>query len=227
MLNKTILKNIDKLKEIIGSNTITALGIDQGYANLGYSVIEFNLDTLKYSIIESGTYKTKSTLPLNERLKNIYIKIEEVLKDKNVKIAGCERLFHNNPMGNSSGGLRNKSASIMRTNMASGVIYLLTAYYNILIEDYPPSTVKKQVTGNGRATKDDVIAVVQELANEFDMEVKTEHQADSIAIGITTINKYFESLLAIEEVEEEPVKKVKKTRKKSTSKKKGAMISNG
>lgn len=182
----------------VNKKELIALGIDQGYANLGYSVIAFNLEDNTYSIKESGTITTCSTLDMNKRLLEIYNLISEILdRHSNIEIAGCERLFHNKPMGGKQNFFqqRNKSASIMKTNMATGIIYLLCGQRDIIINDFPPTTVKKYLTGSGKSEKGEVEKAIQLLANKQGIDIKTDHESDSIAIGITAINSYIETIL--------------------------------
>ena len=201
-----------KLKIGEDNKDLIALGIDQGYANLGYSIINFNLDKNTYTIEESGTITTCSTLPMNKRLLTIYNFINDILdKHPYVKIAGCERLFHNKPMGGKQNFFqqRNKSASIMKTNMATGVLYLLCAEKDIEINDFPPTTVKKYLTGSGKSEKGEVEKAVNLIASNQGINIETDHQSDSIAIGITAINSYIETILYGVKVQSKPRKKTK------------------
>lgn len=193
----------DKLKELLLKeefkylNKITAIGIDQGYANMGYCIVTFNLKENKYEILESGTKTTNADLDMSKRLGFIYVFLKDILtKYPEVDLVGCERLFHNKPMGKSNFfQQRNKSASIMKTNMVTGVIYLASGEFDLKVSDFPPTTIKKQLTGSGKANKEDVEKAVYEVANNQGIEIKTDHEADAIAIGITTINEYIEGLL--------------------------------
>ena len=107
----------------------------------------------------------------------------------------CERLFVNSGRNSKGDKIRNKSSAIVRTNMSTGVIYLLASKYNIGIKDFPPTTVKKQMTGSGKADKEEIIKVVEDLMSKQGLTVKTNHESDAIAIGITGISSYIEKLL--------------------------------
>ena len=195
-------KDKEKLIEYLNQEYIYGLGVDQGYANLGCSILKYSIKEDIFIIEKFKTIKTPSSNDMNKRLLKIYNSIKEIILDypNSINIAGCERLFHNNPMTTKNNFGRNKSASIMKTNMATGVVYLLTAELNIPINDYAPTTVKKKVTGNGRANKDDVNLAVTNIALNQNIEFKTEHEADSVAIGITAIKGYIEEIL--EEIKE-------------------------
>ena len=155
------------------------LGIDQGYANLGYCIMDEDLQ-----IIEKGSIKTSSKKSLQERLSIIYYKIENILKTyPEIEKAACELLFNNKKL--TSG--RNKSSSMMKTNMASGVLYLICQQHGITMYEYSPLTVKKQLTGNGRASKEEVEVKTKELTNCESF--KSDHESDATAIAITLIKK--------------------------------------
>jgi len=204
------LKELLMKEEFKDLNKITAIGIDQGYANMGYCIVTFDLNQNKYEILESGTKTTDSDLDMSKRLGFIYLFLKEILtKYPELNLVGCERLFHNKPMGKSNFfQQRNKSASIMKTNMVTGVIYLVSGEFDLRVSDFPPTTIKKQLTGSGKANKEDVEKAVYEVAMNQGIEIKTDHEADAIAIGITTINEYIEGLLNQDE------KKIKRRKRK-------------
>ena len=194
--------NTTKLKEIIKNNqlfiddkNIIALGIDQGYANLGYALVKYNIHTNKYNVLSYGTITTNSKDEIQDRLLVIFNKLKDIIIKNNIDMMSCERLFVNGDRQASGNKRRNKSVSIVRTNMSTGIIYLLSSMYGIEIKDFPPTTVKKQLTGNGRADKEEIIKVVEDLMTKQGLNVKTNHESDAIAIAITAISSKIENLL--------------------------------
>lgn len=216
MLSENQLK---EYTEKYNKREVMAIGIDQGYANLGYCVMRLNLTSNHYKIEELGTIKTCSTEEMNKRLLSIYNSINNILnKYEDIKIAGCERLFHNKPMTENFFQQRNKSASIMKTNMVTGVIYLLCGEKDINISDFPPTTVKKYLTNNGKSDKKELEEAINSFAVNNGLEIKTNHEADAIAIAITVINNYIETQLYGEIKQTKKVKKRKKDYIESNSK---------
>lgn len=200
MYNEKI--NTKKLKEIVKNNNlfydgknIIALGVDQGYANLGYALVKYNIHTNKYSVCSYGTITTSSKDEIQDRLLDIFNKLKDIITNNNIDVMSCERLFVNGDRQASGNKRRNKSVSIVRTNMSTGIIYLLSSMYQIEIKDFPPTTVKKQLTGNGRADKEEIIQVVEDLMTKQGLKVKTNHESDAIAIAITAISSKIENLL--------------------------------
>ena len=113
---------------------------------------------------------------------------------KMVDVLGCEKLFYNQPMKVNKDNelkatfiLRNKSASILKTNMVTGILYLISAELDKEIFEYPPTTVKKHIVGNGRSSKEELNKSLNTIIEDSGLEVKTDHQSDSIGIAITTL----------------------------------------
>lgn len=178
---------------------IIALGIDQGLANLGFGIINLTLDKndveTDIKLIDSGTRNTSSKDELQKRLLEIYSMINELNLKYNANVIGCEKLFFN-PFQKQKGG-RNKSASIMITNMVSGIIFLVAGENKLFIKDFTPGTVKKYVAGSGRATKDDVIKAIYDFCSKQGVTLKTDHEADAISIGITVARYYVNNVLPL------------------------------
>lgn len=195
-----------------------ALGIDQGYANCGFSVVEWSPNEGEPKILTMGVIETPASLEMGQRLEIIYDQLSELIETYEVEAMGCERLFVNPPkeegVGESS-WIRNKSASIVDASMVTGMIFLLGSQKGVWTQDYVPGTVKKRVTGNGRASKDLVYERVRALIpNEFLLKKRqpknaiepvlrkpADHESDAVAIGITTIKDYYE-YYALKEQEE-------------------------
>lgn len=167
--------------------SIYALGVDQGIANCGYGIVVLGDDD-SIIVLESGTLITKADKDLPERLDYIFTELEKLAIKYPINIIGCEKLFFN-PNGNKENKKRNKSASIVYTNMASALVFLLGAKVDTVVKDFVPGTIKKYITGNGNASKDEVKEGIK-LYLDKSMNVKTEHQSDGIAIAITSAKYY-------------------------------------
>ncbi|WCK56957.1 crossover junction endodeoxyribonuclease RuvC (plasmid) [Aneurinibacillus sp. Ricciae_BoGa-3] len=191
--------------------SIRGIGVDQGIANCGFAVVELTPeDELK--ILISGTIKTYPKYELSSRIQKIYETINQLSKDYNVSILGCERLFFSpKQKSDTNAGGRNKSASIVYTNMATGILHLIAAQNQIVFKDFVPGTVKKYVAGNGKATKDEVKEAVEKLVI-MEKEIDTEHEADSIGIGITSVK--YKRDLETKGIDEKPEKQKRKSTKK-------------
>lgn len=189
-----------------------ALGVDQGYANCGYSVVEWSPDYAEPNVLAMGVIETSAKLGMGERLSLIEEQLLQLADHYHVQAIGCEKLFFNPPKKEGTEenpyALRNKSASIVNTSMVTGVIHLVSFKKALWFKDSTPGTVKKQVTGNGRASKDRVYQMVEALIpKEFlykkqskkhreaglepELRKPKDHETDAVAIAITTIKEYF------------------------------------
>ncbi|AFV21344.1 MULTISPECIES: crossover junction endodeoxyribonuclease RuvC [Bacillus] len=171
---------------------IIACGIDQGLANLGYAFIEYDIDTNQYMKLDTGTLKTKSSELLEDRLLTIYEMIKTYNLKYNTDIIACEKLFYNPKQKNDN---RNKSASIMTTNMVTGVVFLVAGELGLWIKDFVPGTVKKHVAGYGRATKEDLQKAIEDFCEQHGIKAKTNHETDAIGIALTAIKAYIEEFV--------------------------------
>lgn len=164
------------------SNEIIVLGYDQGIANAGCCVMSYDKKTKKKRILFKKHFVTMPHTPVEERVKLHYDFLMSIVKKYKVQAIACERL-----MFNSFGGKRKKSASMMTVNTISAIIMLVAANNNIKFREFMPMTVKKRFTGNGKATKDDII---NETKRQYRLrKTPIEHTADAIAIADTLIDE--------------------------------------
>lgn len=148
------------------------LSIDQGIANLGFSILKCKDNNIK-KIIQSGTITTTTKEPDNKRILFLYEKLESICEKekRNIKLLTCEKI----------------NGKIMRVQLITGILYLFSAKYNIPIIEIVPSSIKKEVCGNGRAKKEEIKKNINKI-----IEIKkktTDHEIDSIAIGLTGYRK--------------------------------------
>jgi len=151
------------------------LGIDQGIANMGYSILEDD------KLITYGCINTTSKDFLEERFFIIYSRIKKIIEEYKPEVICCEKLFYTSPKE----GNRNKSASIIYTNMITGVLAALCGEFEIELRMFVPSKVKKAVCDNGKAEKDEMITKIKSLYTVESDKTKYEHVCDSIAIAFT------------------------------------------
>lgn len=166
-------------------NSVLVLGIDQGLSNIGYCVMKVYKDLIERPvIIEHGTLTTKSNEDTPKRLGYIYDSLEAIArKYPEMDFIGCEQLFYSGP----------RSSSIIPTNLATGVIFLLANRLGKEIKDYSPTSVKKIMTGSGKAEKEDIAKAIQYICEINDVQRKgmTNHEDDAIAIAYTVAKDYY------------------------------------
>ena len=126
------------------------LGIDPGYAIVGYGVIEAK--NSRYRPLEHGAVTTKSTQDFNGRLEVIYNSMEAILQKWKPDAVAIEKLFFNS----------NQKTAIQVAE-ARGVILLAAQKAGVSISEYTPLQVKQAVTGYGQAQKPQVMEMTKRL----------------------------------------------------------------
>lgn len=162
------------------------LGIDQGIASMGYCLLYIDDKTGKRCVCEYGqlsTYPDENDPDLCYRLAYLGDTLLEMVEEMQPDRICCEKLFFSPPRGE-----RNKSASIVNTNIASGLIMYVCGKTETEFKEYSPLSVKNRITGNGTADKDLVREGVLKLYPEMKDEEQymTEHMIDAIAIATTS-----------------------------------------
>ena len=146
------------------------LGIDVGINNLAISLFKDN-ELIKFNLL-----KNKKHLKNGEKLCNIEAFIRKILEEEKPDVLVVEGTFWN----------PRQAKGYSYINMVIGVINKI-AWEILKLEPVKlqPSTVKKTLTKNGRASKRDVVEAVKQ---KFCIEEKIEdHIADAIAVGFSYI----------------------------------------
>lgn len=146
------------------------LGIDPGIGITGYSIIE--ADENFYELINSGSIQTDKTRSTAQRLVELYDDILEICRLYSPDEAAIEQLFF----------FKNQK-TIIPVAEARGVILMGLEKSGIKTAEYTPLVIKQVLTGHGRATKDEVRAMVEKFVT-LNKNTKLDDTVDSIAIGI-------------------------------------------
>lgn len=146
------------------------LGIDPGYATLGYGTIEENRS--KLVAIDYGAIITKPTMLMPQRLKFIYDELMTMIAAVKPDVMAIEELFFNT-----------NTKTAITVSQARGVILVAGTNSNLPIYEYTPLQVKQGITGYGRADKNQVQIMVKSLLN-LKTVPKPDDTADALAIAI-------------------------------------------
>ena len=146
------------------------LGIDPGYAIVGYGVI--NYEGNKFSVIEYGAVTTQAGTPFNRRLECIYDELSEIMERNNAKAMSIEKIFYNS-----------NAKTVIDVSQARGVIMLAAQKHNLEIAEYTPLQVKQSVVGYGRAEKKQVQEMTRVIL-KLDKIPKPDDTADALAMAI-------------------------------------------
>ncbi|MCH5203577.1 MAG: crossover junction endodeoxyribonuclease RuvC [Oscillospiraceae bacterium] len=146
------------------------LGIDPGYAIVGYGVLDF--DNVRFKTVNYGAITTEPDTPFDKRLCEIYDDMNTILEKFSPDCMSVEKLFFNT---NTTTGID--------VAEARGVILLAAARKNIPIFEYTPLQVKVAVTGYGRAEKHQMQEMTKNILH-LDKIPKPDDTADALAIAI-------------------------------------------
>lgn len=152
------------------------IGIDPGYAIVGFGVIEY--ERSHFSVVDYGAITTSAETPFNERLCEIYSDMEYILDKHRPEYMSIEKLY-----------FQNNQKTAIDVAEARGVILLSAARRGIPIFEYTPLQVKQSVTGYGKAVK----AQVQEMTKRIlslPQIPKPDDTADALAMAICHAHCY-------------------------------------
>ena len=146
------------------------LGIDPGYAIVGYGVVDYNKN--RFQTVGYGAITTKAHTPLEDRLLDIYNDVLTVIDKFRPDEISIEKLYFNT-----------NSTTAIAVAEARGVIILAAKQRGVKVNEYTPLQVKQAVTGYGRAEKYQVMEMVKNLLNLAKIP-KPDDTADALAIAI-------------------------------------------
>lgn len=148
------------------------LGIDPGYAIVGFGIIEKTNKITR--VIDYGVIETDKSLKMSVRLNKIYDGIEFLIDKYNPDCFAMEELFYHT-----------NQKTVINVAMARGVILLAATKKlgdNNLYE-YTPLQIKQALTGNGRAEKQQVQYMVKAILN-LNKIPKPDDAADALAVAL-------------------------------------------
>ncbi len=150
------------------------LGIDPGSRNLGYCIINWNGE--KFSLVEAGLLKMKKRV-LQAQIVEMVEGIDLILKDNHIDEVAIEDIFFAfNPK------------SVIKLAQFRGALCLKILQEIGYFHEYTALQVKKAVTGNGKATKEQVAFMVKRLYG-IKKEIKPLDITDAMAIALTHLQR--------------------------------------
>ena len=152
------------------------LGIDPGLQVCGYACLETGSAGEK--VIEAGVFKTDSSLPAEDRLNQIAEDTESVLRKFDPEIVAVEQLY--------SHYAHPKTAILMA--QARGVILQKCTEAGVGVRSFSPTRIKKGLTGNGRASKQQMQKTIQTVLSLPELP-EPDDVADAIATALCCANE--------------------------------------
>lgn len=135
------------------------LAIDASLSSSGIAITTFSKE-----IIILHTIKTSPELHIEQRIVFVYNSLHRIIEEHNIELLLVE--------SNYTGGSK-------EVNWVIGIIYLIAGEMGIPLKSFPPASVKKAVTGNGRASKKEIKLAIQEIYGDLKTN---EHVRDALGL---------------------------------------------
>ena len=167
------------------------LGIDPGTATTGFGCInitDISAVTGKgLEVIEWGLIETDKNLLKEERLEIIFEKTLKLIEKFSPDVFVFEKVF-----------FATNAKTVIAVGQAQGVMLLAARKSNTFVAEYAPGTIKKLITGSGRANKKEVQIAVRKILgkkvkSEKNKKTHFDNAADALAIAMTHAMKMVES----------------------------------
>jgi len=152
------------------NKTMRIIGIDPGYAIVGYGVVDYGGYT--FTTVDYGAVLTSAGVPFQRRLEQIWDELSAVLTKYKPEAMAVERLY-----------FTTNQKTAIDVAQARGVILLCAQQHGVELFEYTPLQVKSSVTGYGKAEKSQVMQMVKTLLG-LDAVPKPDDTADALAVAI-------------------------------------------
>jgi crossover junction endodeoxyribonuclease RuvC len=149
------------------------LGIDPGSRITGYGLIRSEKNQLHYVV--SGCIRMNTEGSFNDRLKQIFTYLSEIVKEYRPDTAAIEQVF-----------LKNNPNSAIKLGRAQGAAIAAIVQFDIEVAEYSARQVKQAVVSYGNATKEQVQYMVKTLLQLSG--IPQADAADALAIAICHAN---------------------------------------
>lgn len=147
------------------------LGIDPGYAIVGFGVIEKFGNSIK--VLDYGVITTPKEDRMPKRLNDIYDSLCAIIDKYKPDCMALEELF-----------FQNNQKTAIAVAQARGVIELAGIKKIGKLYEYTPLQIKQALTGVGRAEKKQVQYMVKAILG-LNAVPKPDDAADALAVAIT------------------------------------------
>ena len=146
------------------------LGIDPGYAIVGYGALDYNVG--RFAVVEYGAITTPAHTLFEERLVQVYDEMVELLARTRPQALAIETLFY-----------AHNQSTVIYVAEARGVILLAARKAGVPVFEYTPLQVKQAVAGYGKAVKKQVQEMTRAILH-LDKVPKPDDTADALAMAI-------------------------------------------
>ena len=146
------------------------LGIDPGYAIMGWGVVERTGN--HFRAIDYGSLTTDKDMEMPDRLESLYDGLRDIIEEYRPEEASIEKLFFNT-----------NTTTAINVGQARGVAILACIKGGLVVSEYTPLEIKQALVGYGRADKKQVQFMVKTMLN-LQQVPKPDDTADALAAAI-------------------------------------------
>jgi crossover junction endodeoxyribonuclease RuvC len=152
------------------SESVRILGFDPGTRVAGWGLVDAEAGR-PARVVACGAVRLEK-YPFPERLSRLHDALAEVIARHRPGVFAVESVFHGKSF-----------ASVLKVGEARGVGLLAAARAGLEVAEFPPAEVKKSATGNGRATKTQMQAMMARLLR-LDAAPRPADVADALALAL-------------------------------------------
>ena len=146
------------------------LGIDPGTVVLGYGLIEITGTTLR--LLEMDILRPGSTEDPYRKLQLIYNTVSGLIIKYKPDVFAIEAPFFGKNV-----------QSMLKLGRAQGVAIAAAMRHGLDVTEYSPKKIKQSVTGNGNASKEQVLKMLQRLLS-FNEDPRYFDASDALAVAV-------------------------------------------
>lgn len=146
------------------------LGIDPGTVVMGYGLIQVTGSTLK--LLEMDVLKPGKVEDPYKKLQLIYNTVSGLIIKYKPDVFAIEAPFFGKNV-----------QSMLKLGRAQGVAIAAAMRHGLEVTEYAPKKIKQSVTGNGNASKEQVLKMLQRLLN-FQEDPHYMDASDALAVAV-------------------------------------------
>lgn len=149
---------------------LVILGIDPGTIMMGYGLVE--IKGTQISLIEMGVLKPGKVKDTYKKLQLIFNTVSGLITKYQPTVFAIEAPFFGKNV-----------QSMLKLGRAQGVAIAAAMRHGLEVTEYSPKKVKQSVTGNGNATKDQVLKMLQNILS-FAEKPQYYDATDALAVAV-------------------------------------------
>lgn len=159
-----------KQETTLQKKSTTILGIDPGTVVMGYGLIQVTGSTLK--LVEMDILKPGKVDDPYKKLQLIYNTVSGLIIKYKPDVFAIEAPFFGKNV-----------QSMLKLGRAQGVAIAAAMRHGLDVTEYAPKKIKQSITGNGNASKEQVLKMLQRLLN-FKEDPKYFDASDALAVAV-------------------------------------------